>query len=685
MATKRIKDITNTAASVASDAYLAIDGTSNGTEKITRDNFRQDTADAFVAAPGTYNLAPLSGGAVEVAKGGTGATTAAGARTNLSVNSIDEDAQANALKTTAPALYFDGTSSYATVADSDKLTFSSSVEFGTNSSGTWSPNDNTPALTDGTGTTNQHYRVDSGAGTVTQGGSTLSVINGTATTAGQAVYYDGAVWRLKDVDDLPFSISAWVKPSDITSLRPIVSKYSSSGEYLFYFTSGKLVFLLRDAAVQPLLSTAALTVSVDEWFHVCVTYAGAGPNKANGFASAASGIQLFVNGKDLTSGGTVVNEAGYTGMQDTTNTLQIGGAGSDYFRGHIRGLKIFNRSLTSTEVAELARGNDLGFADEWGGAFGAIETSNFSGGVDGYSGSAGVLAGASTVGGESDALKFTVDNTSGTHSFSQLFSSIQVGKRYRIAFRYYVQSGQSNVDSLTVRYNNGSFDAGYGTTNDAWTPFVYEGIAADQTVEFYAADGSNINFQDAGGDDDIYVKDITITEIGTLADFRSERYDTSTNKLYDLSDNAFVGTGTSVTLTGREVPVYTTGQWTPVLIGATTSDFTYSLQEGFYTRIGDLCYVHGIVSISNLGTSAGAMSIGGLPFTSLNASGQQIPATIGFASGFTGLTSSLSAAFGDNSTTISLWKWAATGVSSVIETDMTNSADIRFGGVYKIQ
>jgi hypothetical protein len=35
---------------------------------------------------------------------------------------------------------------------------------------------------------------------------------------------------------------------------------------------------------------------------------------------------------------------------------------------HLRDAKIFNRELTADEIAELARGNDLGFADEWGGA-----------------------------------------------------------------------------------------------------------------------------------------------------------------------------------------------------------------------------------------------------------------------------------------------------------------------------
>ena len=62
MATTRIKDLSKTATTVNSDANLVLDGNTGGTQKITRDNFRQDTADAFVAAPGTYNLAPINSG-----------------------------------------------------------------------------------------------------------------------------------------------------------------------------------------------------------------------------------------------------------------------------------------------------------------------------------------------------------------------------------------------------------------------------------------------------------------------------------------------------------------------------------------------------------------------------------------------------------------------------------------------
>ncbi|MGA1712222.1 MAG: LamG domain-containing protein, partial [bacterium] len=283
MATKRIKDLTNTAASVASDAYLAIDGTSNGTEKITRDNFRQDTADAFVAAPGTYNLAPLSGGAVEVAKGGTGSTTAAGARTNLEVNSIDEDAQANALKSTAPALYFDGSASVITVADDDKFSF-----------------------TDG-------------------------------------------------VDDLPFTVSAWVKMEDASSFG-IVTKYVNSGQYEWAFWvdgSDKLVFRLTENTdigdYSQIKSDATVTAYEGQWIHVAASYAGAGPTAASGndFSAAASGMALYINGSAIAATGSNVD---YPGMTAGSDPVIIGKILGSFSEGSIRDVKIFNRELTATEV-----------------------------------------------------------------------------------------------------------------------------------------------------------------------------------------------------------------------------------------------------------------------------------------------------------------------------------------------
>ena len=325
MATTRIKDLTNTATTVASDEYLAVDGTTNGTSKITRDNFRTDTAAAFVAAPGTYNLAPLSGGAVPIDKGGTAATTAAGARTsldvpsnseavlvannlsdvtaatartNLSVNSVDEDAEGIGTKLLGPSVYFDGSNDYVEVADDAKLSF-----------------------TDGT-------------------------------------------------DDLPFSISAWVKMEDATGFWWI-SKYLNTVTCEFLSSvnnSDKLSISLYSGASANSFSVATadtLTAYEGQWVHLCITYGGAGPNSTTAFASAADEVSFYLNGASKAKDAATYNGT-YAGITDTAQPVWIGRQGTSYAKGHIRNVSIYNRELTASEVADLAKGNELGFSDQWG-------------------------------------------------------------------------------------------------------------------------------------------------------------------------------------------------------------------------------------------------------------------------------------------------------------------------------
>lgn len=131
MATTRIKDLSKTATTVASDANIVIDGSSNGTQKIARDNFRQDTADAYVAAPSTYKLTPLNG-----------------------VNKID-------------AAYL------PTSGDTPK--------------GEWNASTNSPTLADGTGTAGDYYDVTT-AGTANLGSVAITY------TVGDVVKYNGATW-----------------------------------------------------------------------------------------------------------------------------------------------------------------------------------------------------------------------------------------------------------------------------------------------------------------------------------------------------------------------------------------------------------------------------------------------------------------------------------------------------------
>ncbi len=61
---------------------------------------------------------------------------------------------------------------------------------------------------------------------------------------------------------------------------------------------------------------------------------------------------------------------------------------------------------------------------------------------------------------------------------------------------------------------------------------------------------------------------------------------------------------------------YEEGTWTPAItFGGGSTGITYSTQLGFYTKIGNTVTVQFRINLSNKGSSTGAASLGGLPFT----------------------------------------------------------------------
>jgi hypothetical protein len=486
-------------------------------------------------------------------------------------------------------------------------------------------------------------------------------------------------------DDLPFSLSAWVNMDDATGFRIAVKDdESSSREWSFVVgSSDKLNMAVIDTSgnYEGQISSAALTSYEGKWIHVCGTYTGCA---SASFATAATFINLYVNGQAVAM--TEQSSGVYTGQSNTVQPVYIGRSGSSFAKGSIRDVKIFNRELTAAEVAELARGNDLGFSEEWGGALGSVETSDFSAGTDGYAASGGTVAGnIDGIGGVDDTIRLTLDNANSIHYFSQSISAIPLGKRCRVEGDFYVSSANSNVDGI----NFGDFIAG-GTqitpSPDTWEHHTLEGVASGQIFRIYATDGGAFTFTDSGGDDVIYAKNLKITQIGTLADFRAERYDTSTNKLYDISDNAFVGTGTSVTLTGREVPVYETGTWTPsISFGGGSTGITYSAQEGVYTRIGNTCFVTGVITLSAVGSDTGTARLAGLPFVNHNMTATSYGSSSVVAFDMTGLTSAVNLLNEDNQPNAILYGSGATGATAVTHANFTATSSLRFSMTYQIQ
>lgn len=683
MATTRIKDISTTVTSLASDDYIAVDGATNGTRKMVRGSIYTDVASAFTGAPATYDICPLNSGTgkidatylptsgdtpkgewnassnsptladgsgvagdyYDVTTAGSqdlgsgsitftvgdvvkyngstwykidsvanfldGYSTAATSRAALEVNSIDEDAQANALKVTAPALYFNGTSSVVTVADDDKFSF-----------------------TDGT-------------------------------------------------DDLPFSISAFVKMTDATNFT-IASKYSSSNEWRFYVNAADdLSLALTDGTNSAFVTTDTdLSGYEGQWIHVGMSYAGAGPSAASGnaFSAAADGMVLYINGVAVPITAT---SGSYAGMSSTSDPVTIGMHAGQYGKGHIRNVQIFNRELTATEVAELAKGNELGFADEWGdhttnritdGDMEAAGTTNWS--VT----DATVSKETTSPHGGSRNLKAILNGaTSGTVQTAA--TPISAGKRYRAMFWY--RTGGTAPTAYRFRGNGSSWqEISVLAASASWTYHEVEFVANSDT------NGKLVFYIDVGTDADTYIEvdDFELVTIGTLADFRSERFDSSTGKWYDLSDNAFVGTNSGATLVGREVPVYETGTWTPsITFGGGSTAITYTTQEGLYTRVGNTVWVSAYVLLSAKGSDTGTALINGLPFTASNTAASSQSFTVGNAANAANLTSAITAYATDNGTTINLVDWGATGSAVLDDTNFAATTALSISGTYQIQ
>jgi hypothetical protein len=556
-------------------------------------------------------------------------SSAAASRDNLEVLSNDELARDFGTKLVGPSLSFDGTNDFIAIADDDKLSF-----------------------TDG-------------------------------------------------VDDLPFSISGWVKMDDATSFE-VLSKFGPGNSTREWVASVQynddLRLYIQDTSGNYALIQSAdpLTTYEGQWVHLAWTYAGAGPNSANAFTASMDGVSLYVNGVSVALDAAVYSGT-YTGMSNTAQPVHLGRVNATYADGQIKDVKLFNRELSAAEVTTLYNEGQLGLEDQWGGGLGDIYTSDFSAGVDGFSGaSGGAIAGnidsIGPVGDlRNDTLRFTLDTSSGTH-YVYKNAGTGAGKRCRLSADIYIPSTNSNVDGVSLHWSSGASASNriaQTTSVNVWERVSGEFIDLDGNFFYvYGLDGAASSFQDATGTDVFYLRNIKVTEIGTLADFRAENFDTSTGKLYDISDNAFVGTSANLpSLVGREFPVYTTGTWTPTItFGGGSTGITYSAQEGTYTRIGDTVHLAGIAHVSGLGSATGTARVSGLPYTtaafSPTGSYQTVPV---LAFDATGLTSALIGLFEDSQPDIILYQTGSSGGSAASHSNFTTSTSIRFSGTYQIQ
>lgn len=147
------------------------------------------------------------------------------------------------------------------------------------------------------------------------------------------------------------SATAWVKVTDLSVTRPIISKYSSSTSKrafaLIIGPTGSLTAIISKngfSGAGASVGAGAPGVVVGEWIHVGFT-----------FDHSTGTLSVYMHGQLAAS----ATDAGVTGVADHSQSVRIGyweSAGAGFMQGSMADVRLYDRSLTASEVAAVFEG-----------------------------------------------------------------------------------------------------------------------------------------------------------------------------------------------------------------------------------------------------------------------------------------------------------------------------------------
>jgi parallel beta-helix repeat protein len=158
--------------------------------------------------------------------------------------------------------------------------------------------------------------------------------------------------------------------------------------------------------------------------------------------------------------------------------------------------------------------------------------------------------------------------------------------------------------------------------------------------------------------------------------------------LVDLSDSAagqikFPATQ-NASADANTLDDYEEGTFTPaVTFGGAAVGVTYSVQVGFYTKIGDRIFFDLQVTLSSNGSSTGSFAITGLPVASANTTNRVQAVTVR-ANALTGITGQVQGNIGVNQTQITLTYLGTGTATDLSDTTVTDTANFRVSGHYGV-
>lgn len=171
-------------------------------------------------------------------------------------------------------------------------------------------------------------------------------------------------------DNLPFSLSAWIRVDTGATYFPVLAKRSgltgypaNTNEYYFYMTSGGVLqFGLNyqtssDIASQIVgLVTDTTALPKGQWVHVAAVFDGSGPNYAVSGNDTADAMHIYVDGIERTT--TKVDGLGYPKMYAGDSPVYIGRYNNSILgEGMVREAQITDFALSADEVFRMKSGS----------------------------------------------------------------------------------------------------------------------------------------------------------------------------------------------------------------------------------------------------------------------------------------------------------------------------------------
>ena len=140
------------------------------------------------------------------------------------------------------------------------------------------------------------------------------------------------------------TIEAWIKLESVTGNHWIVSKYDSSGDghgvsYGFKYASGTLTFVISDDATSVENYTNSITLDLNKWLHVAVTW-----------EASISTANFYLNGVNIGS-----DTGSMTAIDDNTSVFCVGGLyqsgpAIQFFDGAIDEVRVWSEVRTAEEI-----------------------------------------------------------------------------------------------------------------------------------------------------------------------------------------------------------------------------------------------------------------------------------------------------------------------------------------------